>query len=116
MRSWWQMRSTADAICSRIARTGRSMPDIRHITSRREIESRGLFEFARNARDDLFLASFHYDGHCGSAWFLPLFNNFVLSPWLYLPILAAAASLVLLAAARLAWMLRRGSAEPERTP
>ncbi len=41
-RDWWTMRSTAEAICSRMARSGRSTPAISTIVSRRESMSRGL--------------------------------------------------------------------------
>src|SRR3972149_3168494 len=40
-RDWWTMRSTAEAICSRMARTGRSTPAMRTIVSSRESMSRG---------------------------------------------------------------------------
>ena len=40
----WTMRSRADAICSRMARTGRSKPDMRVMVSMRARVSRGLFE------------------------------------------------------------------------
>ena len=39
------MRSSADAICSRMARTGRSKPAMRVIVSMRDSVSRGLFEW-----------------------------------------------------------------------
>ena len=39
------MRSSADAICSRMARTGRSMPAISDIVSTRDSVSRGEFEW-----------------------------------------------------------------------
>src|SRR5215217_2235337 len=41
-RDCWTMMSTAEAICSRMARTGRSTPAISTIVSRRESMSRGL--------------------------------------------------------------------------
>ncbi len=41
-RDWWTMRSTAEAICSRMARSGRSTPAMRTIVSTRESMSRGL--------------------------------------------------------------------------
>ena len=40
-RDCWMMRSIAEATCSRITRTGKSMPDINSIVSRRERASRG---------------------------------------------------------------------------
>ena len=45
MRDWCTMRSTAEAICSRMARSGRSMPAISTIVSRRASMSRGLLEW-----------------------------------------------------------------------
>ncbi len=44
-RVMWTMRSRADAICSRMARIGRSNPDIRVSVSRRARLSRGLLEW-----------------------------------------------------------------------
>ena len=41
-RLCWTIRSTAEAICSRMARSGRSTPAIRTIVSRRDSMSRGL--------------------------------------------------------------------------
>ena len=46
MRSWWTIRSTAEAICSRIARWGSSTPAISTSVSRRASVSRGLFEWS----------------------------------------------------------------------
>ncbi|MNC89508.1 hypothetical protein D3C83_54530 [compost metagenome] len=46
MRLCWMMISTAEAICSRIARTGRSRPDISVITSSRAMQSRGVLAWA----------------------------------------------------------------------
>ena len=40
-RDSWMMMSTAEAICSRMAREGSSMPLISTIVSRREMTSRG---------------------------------------------------------------------------
>ena len=44
-RVWWTIRSTADATCSRIARTGRSMPAISTMVSMRARVSRGPLEW-----------------------------------------------------------------------
>jgi hypothetical protein len=79
-----------------------------------------LVEFGSNARANLPLcsgarATVSCRPHCGSAWFSPLFYHFVVSPWLYLPLLASAASLVALLAAGLIWRATGRSAHPERT-
>ena len=50
MRSWWTIRSIAEEICSRMARTGSSMPAISIIVSRRESVSRGLLEWSGGHR------------------------------------------------------------------
>ena len=44
-RAWCTIRSTAEATCSRMARTGRSMPAISTSVSRREQVSRGPLEW-----------------------------------------------------------------------
>ncbi len=45
-RCRWMIRSKAEAICSRMARRGRSIPAISVIVSTRWSVSRGLFECA----------------------------------------------------------------------
>ena len=44
-RVWCTIRSTAEATCSRIARTGRSMPAISTMVSMRDRVSRGPLEW-----------------------------------------------------------------------
>ena len=75
-----------------------------------------LVEFAQNPQD-LAAAVESHPNHpwCGPALSYPLIIYFVLRPSEYLPFLAAAASLVALLAARLAWRPSRRPAEPERT-
>ena len=45
-RVCWMIRSTALATCSRMARTGRSMPAIRTMVSRRASASRGVLAWS----------------------------------------------------------------------